>query len=151
LTQHSQELFKYEGISPAVEMLLEGRLEVDATPDLDSGSCTLLKHLGNGKQLPRINSLIDFDMFARAVKKWPEKTSTSPSSRHLGHCKCLVVVDGHSKDYNETNPDPSKSILSIYHRIATIALSNGISLERGQNSTTSMIEKTPGNSKINKL
>jgi hypothetical protein len=44
-----------------------------------------------------------------------------------------------------------KTILSIYHQIATIALSNGISLERQQNSTTSMIKKTPGNSKINKL
>ena len=32
-----------------------------------------------------------FDEFKKAMRKWNDKTSTSPSVRHLGHYKCLLV------------------------------------------------------------
>jgi hypothetical protein len=108
-------MFTYEGISPAVDLLLEVKLEVDATPDLDAGSRTLLNYPGNDKQLPKIDATIDIDTFIQVLRKWPEKTSTSPSGRHLVHYKCLPVDDEHSKQYDDINPDPSKTIMSIYH------------------------------------
>jgi hypothetical protein len=146
-----QDISEYEGVSPGVELLLEGKLNVNAMPNLDSASRTLLNYLSNGKQLPKIDSTISYETFIAALKKWPEKTSTSPSGRHLGHYKCLLVDDGNADRYDEQNSDPASSILSVYYRIATLALAHGISLERWQHSTTSMIEKTPGNPRINKL
>jgi hypothetical protein len=41
--------------------------------------------------------------------------------------------------------------MTVYYKIATIALQFGISLEHWQHSTTSMIQEIPGNPKINKL
>jgi hypothetical protein len=111
-----QEMFQYEGVSPGVDMLLEGKLEVDAMPDLDKGSRTLLTFLGNGRQLTKIDTSISWDAFIQALRKWPENTSTLASGRHLGHYKCLMVDDGHSKLYNDENPDPAKLILSIYYK-----------------------------------
>jgi hypothetical protein len=49
------------------------------------------------------------------------------------------------------NPDPKEKIMEVHHRIATMALRIGISLQRWQRSVTTMIEKVPGNPKINKL
>jgi hypothetical protein len=111
--QYFQELFQYKGVSTAVEILLEGKMEVEPMPDLDAGSRTLLTHLGNGRQLPKIDTSISLNAFVQALKKGPEKTSMSPSGRHLGHYKCLMVDDGHSQMYNEDKPDPAKTILSI--------------------------------------
>jgi hypothetical protein len=51
----------------------------------------------------------------------------------------------------EEEPDPSGKIMGVYHNIATTALKWGISLERWQNSITTMIEKQPGCPRINKL
>jgi hypothetical protein len=98
-----------------------------------------------------MNCEIELPTFISTLRKWAESTSTSLSGRHLGHYKCLLVEDNHRNHYTTTNPDPKDKILEVYHKVATATLRIGISLERWQKSITTMIEKVPGNPKLNKL
>jgi hypothetical protein len=68
----------------------------------------------------------------------------------LGHYRSLLVNDGYD-GYTEEEPDPSDTILGVYYQVATAALEWGVSLQRWQNSITTMIEKQPGCPRINKL
>jgi hypothetical protein len=88
--------------------------------------------------------------FCKAFKKWSEGTSTSPSGRHLGQYRCLFADDGDT-EYTDEAPDPSMNIMGAYFHVATAALNWGTSLQRWQNSITTMIEKQPGCPRINKL
>jgi hypothetical protein len=73
-----------------------------------------------------------------------------PSGRHLGHYRCLMADDGYD-GYTKDDPDPRDTIIGVYHQIAATALAWGISLDRWQNSITTMIKKQPGCPRINKL
>jgi hypothetical protein len=74
----------------------------------------------------------------------------SPSGRHLGHYRSLLVNDGYD-GYTDEDPDPSDKIFGVYYQVATAALDWGVSLQRWQNSITTMIEKQLGCPRINKL
>lgn len=143
--------FKYKGILKALDILLQGKFNYNTIPNSTTGASTLLKHLSNGKALPKMNCEIDFKTFIAGLRTWSESTSTSPSGRHLGHYKCLQVDDGQSHTYTQENPNPSDKILMTYYKLAMTAMRLGISLKRWQNSITTMIEKVPGNPKINEL
>jgi hypothetical protein len=69
----------------------------------------------------------------------------------LGHYKCLLVDDKQEEKYSREHQDPKDKIMGVYFQIATIAFKIGASLERRQQSITTMIEKIPGTPKINKL
>jgi hypothetical protein len=84
-----------------------------------------------------------------AIKAWAEKTSKSPSGRHLGHYKCLLVRDRADTQVDKTDHGPD--IMKVYYEVATAAANQGISLQCWQHSITSMIKKIPGSPKINKL
>jgi hypothetical protein len=110
----------------------------------------LLNLLSSNNALPPISTKISQDEFQKGFKKWQEKTSTSPSGRHLGHYRCLMTDDGYS-GYADEEPDPIEAILGVYYNVATAALQWGISLERWKNSIATMIEKQPACPRINKL
>lgn len=103
----------------------------------------ILRKLLDGVRLPNISSDTNRDEFKSAFRKWAEKTSTSPSGRHLGHYKVLI----HTDDIMETEDDlPSMNdhILAVYHQVILAALKSGNSLPRWQKVTTAMIEKVAG-------
>jgi hypothetical protein len=87
--------------------------------------------------------------FVATLRAWAEKTSTSPSGRHLGHYKCFLIDNAHP--YTELNPDPKDKIMDIYHKLAAATIMIGASLDHWQRSITTMIEKQPGSPKIIKL
>jgi hypothetical protein len=124
-------------------------LDTDNYPTMTSGATTLLTLLSNNKRLPPISTKIPLADFSKGLRRWAEGTSTSPSGRHLGHYRCLFADDGF--EYTDEEPDPGPKILGVYHNIATAALEWGISLRQWQNSITTIIEKQPGCSQINKL
>jgi hypothetical protein len=138
----------------------------------------LLNKISDQKNLPPIDSEIKFEEFCKALKKWREETSTSPSNRHLGHLKVLLVKEkinhkrakgnnGSSQDQHHENPeepDPdefeseepdydeiNEKILRVHYHIMTATFNSGNTLPRWCNSTTLMIEKTPGCPRIDKL
>jgi hypothetical protein len=54
-------------------------------------------------------------------------------------------------EYNDDYKDPKEHIMKLYYQIAMAPLRTGTSLDRWQNSTTTMINKIPGCPRINKL
>ena len=44
--------------------------------------------------IKQINNTISLDEMKYAFTKWKERTTTSPSGRHLCHYKTLIVSDG---------------------------------------------------------
>lgn len=138
----------YEGISPGLDKILSGELP-DNFEKLDPGSQAILKKLSDRQQLEQINDEITFEEFWQAIKKWNKQTTTSPSGRHLGHYKALLVKDG--KEYDDDNPDPSDRIKGVIYRVAMCALLSRNTLERWTKVTTAMIEKIPGMPRIHKM
>ena len=144
------DMFGYRGTSAMATSITEGTPPVFAH-GLSPGAITILKRISNKQQLPPIDDMITFDEFWLGIRKWKENTSTSPSTRHLGHYKVLQCSDGNDHSYSEHDPNPSNIIMQVYYYIALSALKSGNTLERWCNATTAMIEKIPGTPKINKL
>ena len=63
-----------------------------------------------------------------AFTKWKERTTTSPSGRHLDHYKTLIVSNG--EDKNEELTAFSLEILLTYNVIINAALSLRTPLNR---------------------
>ena len=60
-------------------------------------------------------------------KKWLEKTTTSPSSRHLGHYKLFLTFDDEKdKELDDFNLE----ILAVYNTIINAVLTLGTLLTR---------------------
>jgi hypothetical protein len=104
-----QEEFQYEGISAAVDRLLDGEYNID-NANVSKGARTLLEKLGDGQKLPRLKDGVSYEEFTKGIKKWSEGTSTSPSGRHLGHYRCLFVNDECEDLYDEIYKDPKDNI-----------------------------------------
>ena len=69
------------------ELILEGKY---SNQDLDRLTQLVLKHLKHKAPIDVIPSTISEADIAKKFSVWPEKTSTSPSGRHLGHYRSLL-------------------------------------------------------------
>ena len=143
--------FEYEGTTSDVQCLLEGNLEIDNENEATTGAITLMNKLSNKPEMNHFEDDISFLEFRKALRKWKENTSTSPSGRHLGHYKCLLDADHCEDKYDDVHKDPRDDILKVYYNLIISALNSGSSMAIWQNCTTTMIEKQPGCSRINKL
>jgi hypothetical protein len=76
------------------------------------------------------------DKFATLYKILLEKTSSSPSGRHLGHYKAIAN---------------SESLTPIFAKLMSISHKAGFSPDCWQQVVDVMLEKSPGNSKIHRL
>ena len=74
-----------------------------------------------------------------AFSKWKKATSTSPSNRHLGHYKALLVSNGRDND-KEINSNNQKT-LEIHNILITACIYLGTPLNRWLTSIAVMIEK----------
>jgi len=87
-TEPLNHLLQYDGLTKFGKLITQGRAHLDDLP-LDDATKSLLRHLqrktGHDEQL---HPLIYEDL-QQGIKKWPEKTTTSPSGRHLGIYKLL--------------------------------------------------------------
>jgi hypothetical protein len=148
-TGQLQELLGYEGDGAIMEGIVNGELPAQLANNGDD-AMILIRKLSSGGRLPTICADITVDEFKAAFRKWSEKTSTSPSGRHLGHYKVLLHTDAIpiSADNEESMND---HILQVYHWITLAALLSGNSLLRWQKVTTAMIEKIAGCPRIDKL
>jgi hypothetical protein len=138
----------YDGINDTSKrLILEGQIPVEIqqlSPHLDK----LLEHLSDGNNLPTIESDLSYEEFVRGMKKWNERTTTSPSGRHLGHYKILTRLQIMDK---EKNINISNTILHLYYLVCMTAANIGGSLNRWRKISTCMIEKVPGSPRIDKL
>jgi hypothetical protein len=101
----------------------------------------------------KIECEISEEDFISGIKCWKESTSTSPSGRHLGHYKAIV------NDPDLKKQDPEKSHLreretnfvSALAKMLNLPLKYGFAPKRWCTSVTVMIEKDPGNPRIERL
>jgi hypothetical protein len=143
------DFFEYEGVNErTTKLILEGIIPVELQ-NQPPHVALLLEHLSDMNKLPTINSGITLDEFVKGMIRWNERTTTSPSGRHLGHYKVLTRL----QIMDDTNPDINLSltILDLYYKVAMTAANLGKSLDRWRQISTCMIEKIVGVPRIDKL
>jgi hypothetical protein len=85
---------------------------------------------------PPIKTTMSEEDIRRGISKWKEKTSTSPSGRHLGHYRAIIQ-----------DPRLLKCMTQFMH----IAIKSGIAVSRWSQATNVMLEKDIGNPCIHRL
>jgi hypothetical protein len=107
---------------------------------------------------PAIPSTVLFEDFVTSFLHWDEKTSTSPSGRHLGLYKSIVTahIDSGSEFTDTPDDSPSTSskapmILHAIHGIAVCVAERGLYLQRWIHVTNAMIYKKPGLLELDEL
>jgi hypothetical protein len=79
---------------------------------------------------------ITFTDFTEGIRKWPESTSNSPSNRHLGHLKSILI---------RTATDPqADTIMHAHHTMFRLAVLRARPVERWCADLEVMLEKKTG-------
>jgi hypothetical protein len=89
-------------------------------------------------QPPGWSPLVSFDQFISGLLHWREKTSTSPSGRHLGligalvtaHCNSSGEFSDYSDECDATTQDMAGQILTMIHGLAATVAKHGFYLHR---------------------
>jgi len=155
---HLSRLLNYDGLTTFGNRVLQGRVALNALP-IDEATHALLQHMKDktDPMCPRTHPLL-YDELQNGIKKWPEKTATSPSSRHLGIYKSLQrhVLTQEEKD----NLPPTQAaellkegcdVLFLIFDIMSLALLHTYTLDRWKTVWTVFIEKELGNPDLNRL
>ena len=79
---------------------------------------------------------ISVDYFKSGFKTTSEKTSSSPSRRHLGHYRAALSSD---------------HICKVYATLMTVPFKFGFTLQRWSNALQVMLEKVKGTPRLDKL
>ena len=95
------------------------------------------------------NTTIHYKEYVEGFRNWKEKTTTSPSGKHLGHHKCLLKPDGNQ--YSKEELDFGEIMMRLHHTITPIALLNASPLIRWLTSIVLLLPKDKGQPKINRL
>jgi len=94
----------------------------------------------------------DFESLMKGFKKWPERTTTSPSGRHLGIYKSLL------KDHPPKDPPPDLpprtygiDVMRCVYHLLQLTLKHVHVYERWKTVWNMYLEKKPGNPMIDSL
>ena len=145
-----QSLLGLDSRTPFGNSVLEGTVDLTQLP-LTNLQKLYFKEMKKTEKplLNKVKNKISLDEMTYAFTKWKERTTTSPSGRHLGHYKALTVSDG--EDNNEVMKAFSFEMLSSYNVIINAALALGTPLQRWERSIVLMIEKEKNCHRINRL
>jgi len=152
-------LLQYDGLTPYGDRITQGQL-----PQLhvfDEPTRAILQNLK--RKVPAAMSpvtTLDYNTLLKGIQKWPERTTTSPSGRHLGIYKALGkhVVDQNKRPADKGAPEPEngpiqegRDVLYLVFDLMTLALRHNYPLKRWRKVWTIFIEKELGNPDINRL
>ncbi len=87
-------------------------------------TCNFIDRLQADDKVPKIDANISMEDFTQGIKKWKERTTTSPSGRHLGHLHVLLAPDGVIDPEKDSKPtaDIAKKLLQVHLRMINIAI-----------------------------
>jgi hypothetical protein len=148
----------FEGTNEASTRLLQRKLPT-AFSTCDNTTQLILEKLMQPPKTPKIEAVISYEDFCNALKHWDEQTTTSPSGRHLGHYRVLLL-DTLDKEEIVAKQDPingmyfkSKAsvILKVYYNMLSATIKSGHPMDQWLNSHTSMIQKVSGCSRLDRL
>jgi hypothetical protein len=103
---------------------------------------------------------IPFTAMISGLSKWRESTTTFPSNKHLGIYRSLVQYYKHAtKQQSSTSKDATAgkikpiayTALKVKHLIINLAIQHTHTLKRWQKVHNFFIEKSPGNTTLEKL
>jgi hypothetical protein len=140
----------WEASSATAEMILEGTWTND---ELDDVMQLLMSHCKKVTALDTQPDFITVAEFESKFKIWNERTTTSPSGRHLGYYKAIVKQKWKdSEDPDDVELESKRTALVQAHvHLINYALSHGYALQRWKTVVNIMIFKEPGNHKIHRL
>jgi len=149
-TAEIQRLLSFGGTSSISDQLLYNKLDPKhITPDY-FGQQLLAKCSTDTTELcPDIS----FDDMKQRYRCWPERTSTSPSGRHLSHYHALLKPDGLLPDDEEFEEVDSarQAVWSAHHSLLKYSTRHGYCFNRWHQVVNAMIEKEPGDPRIHRL
>ena len=116
------------------EKILNGTF--DAPEELPY-ECSLLLHFMQQTVPSQIDHRLSFEEFTTYIRNADEKTSCSPSGRHYGHYKALLITN--------------KQLLFLIYDMFTTSLEYEIILPRWAKTVTTLIEKIEGVPMIHKF
>jgi hypothetical protein len=93
----------YEGTSIIATNLIFDRTRPPEFENLPDHVKDIINKLSDGQRIKPITNTITFEEFCSGFRVWNERTTTSPSNRHLGHYKLLLrlpVPDLNDPDIN---------------------------------------------------
>ena len=86
------------------------------------------------------NTTIPYKEYVEGFKNWKEKTTTSPSGRHLGHHKILLQPD--ETQYWKEETDIGEKMMKLHYTITSTALLNVSPLHRWLTSIVLLLPST---------
>jgi hypothetical protein len=101
------------------------------------------------RKLPTLPADIAEKDISNGFRVWREMTSTSPSNRHLGHCKALLSSDGHTD--KDTTKHLAEEFMEVHFQMTALCAKLGMSLNRWQEVVTATLEKDTGSPKLHRL
>ncbi len=151
-------LLQYDGLTTLGNQVLQGRANLSQLP-INEPTRAILTHLKS--KIPATDRRphpLDYGLLMEGIKKWPERTTTSPSGRHLGIYKSLRRHVKEKKKETDV-PDAAipgkieqgRDVLYLIFDIMSLALQHTYTLERWKTVWTMFLEKDLGNPDINLL
>eukprot|EP00978_Attheya_sp_CCMP212_P042038 scaffold249897_cov51-Attheya_sp.AAC.1 len=129
LTPFNQEplksMFDYTAESEFCNQFREGKVDIDSLK-VDNDVKIFLYQLAPSKSNPpNLSSEITREQLIASFKICPQKTSTSPEGRHLGHYKAWIHKETGNKVKDKMTPN---SFFDILHRVIQIDIESGTPL-----------------------
>jgi exonuclease III len=136
--------------SHVAELILEGAFQSDELTDIQQ---LLLTHMKSRTTLDLLSDSVTSAQFLHRIKKWPERTTTSPSGFHLGHSKALLAEHDKQLDSPEGIfiEECRQKLQDWQIRLLNVALNNKYSYQRWKVIVNVMILKEPANYKLHRL
>jgi hypothetical protein len=97
-----------------------------------------LQALEKQNKVREVEFTYTFDEFLNMIRKMKEKTSSSPSGRHIGHYKVLSEME-------------DRSMLELVYGVLELSMSYCVVLDRFFKVATTLLEKDPGQPRIHRL
>lgn len=139
-------LFGYSGLSPEADALLNGVRDI---PNMSPTMKLILQSLE--RQAPPMPfSLPTDDELAQGYQRWPEKTSTSPSGRHLGHYKALLITPPTNQITHQRETIPRADLFHFIADLTRMAIQHCHTFGRWEVIWNILLQKTPGDSRIHR-
>jgi len=143
------------------DLITQGR-PVNGVHNFDEPTAAILAHLKSKMPPPAmVQHKLDYGKLLEGIQKWPERTTTSPSGRHLGIYKSLgkhvLKKDKTNNDDNEPASTDEigirqgRDILYAIFDIMLLAIRHEYPLQRWRTVWTLFIEKELGNPNLERL
>jgi len=152
-------LLQYDGLTSFGDRVTNGQ-SVGNIHNFDEPTKAILENLRRKTSADVLPPILDHETLLEGIKKWPERTTTSPSGRHLGIYKTLgkhvIKIDKNKEQTEQTTESKGplkqgRDVLYLIFDVMALALKHAYPLLRWRQVWTIFIEKELGNPELDRL